>query len=47
MARRSHCLCGHATDLVGITIAEQGIELAAIALKLGTFIKDLAERFLH
>ncbi len=37
----------HPADAVAVTILEQGVELAAIALEFGAFIEDLAEGVLH
>ena len=36
----------HATDAVGVSILEQPVELAAIALELRALIEDLAENLL-
>jgi chromosomal replication initiation ATPase DnaA len=37
----------HAADLIGVAIAEQPVELAAIATELGALIEHLAKDILH
>ena len=38
---------GHAANGIGIAIDKQPVKLAAVALKLGAFVEDLAEDVLH
>ena len=47
MAGRQHGERGHAADPIGVTILEQLVELAAVALKLRAFIEDLTEDLLY
>ena len=47
MAGRMDGESRHRADLVGVAIFEQPVELAAVALKIGAFIEDLAEYLLH
>ena len=46
MTRRVHGDRGHGPDLVGVSVFEQPVELAAVAAELGAFVEHLAERVL-
>jgi len=37
----------HLTDVVGIAVLEQGIELAAVALEFGAFVEHFTKGLLH
>ena len=38
---------GHGADRIAVAVLEQAVELAAVALELGSLVEDLAEGFLN
>ena len=47
MAGGVHDIGHHRADGVGIAVAEEPVELGAVALELGAFVEDLAEGVLN